>query len=496
MTRTYTKKERNMYLIGLSGQNMIYQVVGIGLLFYLQSVIFLPAIAISVIMSVARVWDGINDPMMGTIVDKTRTKWGKCRPYLLFAPAVICVITILCFCNGIYSDSAATSAKALIIGWAAVAYLLWGMAYTVGDIPIWGIISLMTEDEGDRSRLISLARIVAGIGAGIVTVAITPVSQALGVKLEGAVGVYRSQQMGFILVAVVLSVIGSGMFQLAGIFTREHVEQPSRKQNFKENVKMMWNNRPFRAILISGVLRSPSMLLQNIAMTLLAYYYGDYYGNYIVYMIILGGGLFLGMFGTTAITPKLIEKFEKKKIYNLSNLICAIPFAFIFVAYKIAPTGLDEPLWVAVCFVLFALGGCSMGALNVLQSVMIADAVDYEEYRNGIRPDGVFFSGQSFITKLSSGLCSILSGVAYTVVGFSGSNVEACNLALKAGASFKTDFPEYASAMFFLCSIPPAIGMILSVLPMRGYDLTDKKHAEILEVLVKKRAELGAGEEV
>ena len=90
---TYTKKERNMYLIGLMGQNVIYNVIATGMTFYFQSVIFIPAIAISVIMGVARIWDAINDPMMGTIVDRTRTKWGKCRPYLIFTPVIIGIIT-------------------------------------------------------------------------------------------------------------------------------------------------------------------------------------------------------------------------------------------------------------------------------------------------------------------------------------------------------------------------------------------------------------------
>ena len=143
---TYTAKERNMYLLGMLGQNMLYNIIGTGLYFYLQNVIFLPAMAIGVIMFVARVWDAVNDPMMGTIVDKTHSKWGKCRPYLIFAPPVICVITILCFCNGIYTEASETG-KVLIVAWAAVSYILWGMSYTVGDIPLWGITALMTDDE-------------------------------------------------------------------------------------------------------------------------------------------------------------------------------------------------------------------------------------------------------------------------------------------------------------------------------------------------------------
>ena len=157
-----------MYLTGMLGQNMIYNIIGTGLTFYFQSVIFLPALAISIIMAVARVWDAINDPMMGTIVDKTKSKWGKCRPYLLFCPAVICIITILCFVNGRYSETNTALQNGLIIAWAAISYVLWGMSFTIGDIPLWGITSLMTESQSDRSKLLGLARIFGGIGGGVV----------------------------------------------------------------------------------------------------------------------------------------------------------------------------------------------------------------------------------------------------------------------------------------------------------------------------------------
>ena len=99
-----------------------------------------------------------------------------------------------------------------------------------------------------------------------------------------------------------------------------------------------------------------------------------------------------------------------------------------------------------------------MGIVNVYQSVMIADTIDYEEYEHGIRPDGVFFAGQSFCTKLNSGIAALIQGIVYSVVGFSGEGVEKVNALLEAGASFKADpaFEPYRMAMLFLCSIPPS----------------------------------------
>ena len=152
-----------MYLLGMLGQNMIYNIVSTGLYFYFQNVIFVPAMALGIIMAIGRVWDAINDPIMGTIVDRTHSKWGKCRPYLIFAPAVIGIITILCFCNGIYTQASPTG-QVLILVWMAVGYLMWDIAFTAADVPLWGITALMTDSEKDRSKILAFARIAAGIG--------------------------------------------------------------------------------------------------------------------------------------------------------------------------------------------------------------------------------------------------------------------------------------------------------------------------------------------
>lgn len=494
---TYTKKERNMYLIGLMGQNMIYNIIGTGMAFYFQSVIFIPAIAISVIMGVARVWDAINDPMMGTIVDRTRTKWGKCRPYLFFVPAVVFFTTMFTFINGRYSPSNSSTTNAIIIAWAGISYIMWGMSYTAGDIPIWGITALMTESEKDRSKLLGYARMVGGIGAGVIMLAMLPISQSVGLKfIEGGMEETKGVQYGFIVVALVLTLVGTLTFQCAA-FAKERVKQPSDEaKGFVDNVRIMWGCKPFRRILISGIIKAPMQILGLVAMTLLSYYYGDNGGDgqdYMLYMVLLGGPMFIGQFAAMAIVPKMCEKMEKKKVYNVTSIIGAIPFLLLFVVYLIDGTGLYKWHWIAVMAVLFAVAGAGVGASTVIQSIMIADCVDYDEYHTGYRPDGVFFSGQSFITKLGAGVSSFIQGIVFAAVGFSGEAVELCNAKLL--ASPKTDFmfataPEfepYRFGMFFLITIPAAITCFISVIPMWKYEITNDSHKKILEELNAKR---------
>ncbi|MBE6827438.1 MAG: hypothetical protein E7514_02335 [Ruminococcaceae bacterium] len=605
---TYTKKELAGYLTGLAGQNIIYNIIATGLAFYFQSVIFIPAIACSLIFALARVWDAINDPMMGSIVDKTRTKWGKCKPYLLFIPGVILITTILPFLNGMYAepneyhnvklaaqdsyveyvesdltreleyngvkyyfvpvngswdyqkddsgkilvdennniiknevmiytaddkapltDTALaetilqefqselgfvkkTGGKAaIIIAWAAISYVLWGMTYTIGDIPLWGVTSLMTEDQNDRAKVLTLARAVANVGMiGTLFTMIAPSLQGI-FKAQG-MDEAHSLRAAYIALAIIMTLFASILFEFAGVSVKEKVSTANEKTyTIKENFKIMFGNKPFRQILISGILRSPIQLLGIVAMTLIMYYFFNndigatlFVDNalnvsLVLKIVILVVGLFGGMIGFPLFVPKLIGKFEKKSLYNFFTLVGAIPFAFIFIFYMLYRRGTADGLvtWfgMIVMSILFFMAGASMGSLNVLQSVMIADCVDYEEYNNGIRPDGVFFSGQSFITKLSAGIASLISGAVYAFVGFSDKNIALLNNALINGDNFKTyNDGKFAAAIFFLVAIPPAIGMALAAIPTLKYALSDKEHTRILDELIAKRAQNSADE--
>ena len=514
--RTYTGKELVGYLVGMFGQNLIYNIVATGLYFYFQNVICLPAMALGWIMTIARIWDAINDPMMGTIVDKTKSKWGKCRPYLIIFPAIIGLVTILTFINGNYATASSTSQKVLIVAWAAISYIAWGMCFTVCDIPLWGITSLMTEDESDRSKILGLARMVAGIGG--IGVLVVQIAQALGSAFVSKIDknavdydtlVQKANQKGFIVTVIIMTVIASVLFEFAGLFTREKVEKSEKSYTFKENFQIMFRNKPFRQILISGILRSPIQLLMIVAMTLVTYYYangnimnilapaasGKITGLNVKILVGLGCvaiGLFAGQFIAMGVTPLIIKKVEKKTLYNIYSIAGAFPFALIFVFYKVSGGDLTSTFWSIIVGICMLVASAAFGGINVLQSVMIADCVDYEEYHNGVRTDGVFFSGQSFITKLAAGISTIISSAVYAFVGYSGANVDKLNRAIEKGANFitydgGTGAGKYAEAMFFLISIPPAIGMLLSALPTLKYAMSDKEHQKILETLVEKR---------
>ena len=498
--KTYSAKERNIYLLGMVGQNIIYNIIGASLAYYLQFTILIPAIAVSVIMATARVWDAFVDPVMGNLVDKTRTKIGKCRPYLLAVPLPILIMTILCFVNFGFFDTSIglfTGRNALIVLWAALTYIVWGTIYSAGDVPLWGITALMSEDDKDRAKLLSWARIASGIGGGIALLTIQPLALAIGKKMapmfkatEKVSSAAAGERMGFIIAAVSFGIIGYVFLQLVGIFARERIPVSKESRSLKENFALMWKNKPFRQILLSGLLGSPRYLLLLAAMPLVTYYYASKNPvTALLFMILLGGGMFAGQFAAMGIAPNLITKFSKKDIYNYSNLFSVIPFVALFVLYLSAPAKLVEPGYLAVCFVLFMGGGAANGFSAVLQSFMIADAVDYEEYCSGIRPDGVFFAGLTFIGKLCTGIATIISGIAYTIVGFSDAKVGELNTFIAHGGipRLNSKYDSYMMILFFLVSIPPAIGGILSVLPTWRYALSDEEHKRILAELNERR---------
>lgn len=474
---TFTKREKNAYLIGVVGQNILYGVISAGLPYYYQSVIFLPAMAISIIFAVAKAIDAVKDPLMGTLIDRTYSKWGKCRPYLIFSPVFICIATILTFLNGTYGSYGNSKANFLIIVWAALTYFLWGVVFTFADVPLWTLPSLMTESQRDRNRILAQGKIAASIGAGIAVPLIVPAAQAVSGLFSKAPD-DSGLKGASIFVCVFLAVVGSVLFQLTGLMTKERVKSnANEKLSFRENLHIISKCKPFKLLMISGIIRSPAMLFSLVQTTLFSYYYGDNGKiSYLFYLALLGGGNVLGQFAANFLMPGLADKYEKKKLYYIMSVLNAVPFLLIFCMYLMVPSELDRPVYLLFFTVFMMLAGAGQGGVSVLQSVMTADSVEYYQSRTGYRPDGVFFSGQTFLTKISTGISSIISGVVYAVVGFSGDGVKLVNDALYNGASFKSDpiFAKYRFAIFFLICIPPAVSMLLSMIPMKKYSITDK----------------------
>ncbi len=145
------------------GQNLICTIVGSYLTVFMTDAIGFSAIAVALLMLFARIYDAANDPIMGSIVDRTRTKWGKCRPYLKWMAVPIMVMTILCFLPWYPNNPGGFAAVTIV-------YLIWGMVYTVADVPYWGLSTAMSNDTYRRGNMLTVARLFCTLGAGLVTI--------------------------------------------------------------------------------------------------------------------------------------------------------------------------------------------------------------------------------------------------------------------------------------------------------------------------------------
>ena len=510
--KTYTTRERNMYLTAMFGQNMMYNTINMFTNYFAKDVLFIPAMLLGVIMTIAQIWDAVNDPIMGTIVDRTRTKYGKCRPYLLFAPGAVFIATMLLFLCRPYDNSADASRwhNIMVVAWALVGYVLVDLAYTVGDIPLWGITALITEDEKHRQKLQAAARIVGSIGGGMAMMLFQPIALRLGQALGTAEK--PSDHLASVLTAAMFLSVGFVTFQMAGIFVKEKIVPANKGKDIAGNFKMLWANEPYRQLLISGVLGSPKNLVGLVSVPLVTYYFASKDpGKALFYTAVFGGAMAIGTFPAQGLSHKLAARFSKKTLYQFSNLI-EIPTNILLFALFLASVNINDGLANAAMifpvFLTFVVKGFASGLFGVIQTNMIADAVDYEDYTNHQRPDGVFFSGLTFMAKLGNGVSTLIYQSLSALVGLSGLNIEILQDMINSGGVPRnlmrrgsqtvvhralggmltgSQLFNFFAMMFFAITILPAAANLLAVLPMRKYALTDDKYAVMLEALQERR---------
>ena len=180
-------KEGISFSLAGFGQNLICTIVGSYLTVFMTDAIGYPALWVAFLMLFARIFDALNDPIMGSIVDRTRTKWGKCRPYLKWMPVPIAIMTILCFLPW-YAKAGQGGGFAAI----SIIYVLWSVVYTICDVPYWGLSTAMSNDTYRRGNLLTIARLICTLGAGIVTIVVPQITSNMTAATAGDVGIYQN----------------------------------------------------------------------------------------------------------------------------------------------------------------------------------------------------------------------------------------------------------------------------------------------------------------
>ncbi len=437
-----TKREKITYTGSLLGQNMIYSLMTMYVMFFFTDLLRIPSQSVTIIMVAASLWDAINDILMGMIADRTRTRIGKFRPYLLAGPVFIGIVTVLCFVS--FGGSPAGT-----VAVAAVCYVLWGMTYTVYDIPIWAISSVSSRSADEKNSMVTLGRIGGTLRTVIVSVG--------SVSLLNAFGGERSAP-AYTSMAAVIAGSGALLMLLSGFVLRERIEPPANGVPFRKNIHTILDNVPLKALMVTLLIMNMVNSIRQVAQMYFAVYvWGD--SGYVTY---IGLSLVLGMITGMAVSPALIRRYDKKLLYLIACIAGAVtsllPYAF----------GV-EPV---VSLVILGFNFAFSGVTSITSTSMLMDSIDYAEYKLGFRGEGVVFSMNTFLTKLSATISKGILGVSMTLIGYQ-DNMEP-NDTVMAGFSF-------------IVLAVPAICFVLSMLPLAFYKLTPDKLTAIRNELETRR---------
>lgn len=485
MEKHVSSKEWMAYAIGALGQGMVYAIMSSYISDFYLSVLKLAPIFVLLLMLIARIWDAVNDPIMGYIADRSNFKSGKMRPYLIFTPIPIAILTVLLF----YSPN--LSGWQLLV-YAAVTYIAWGMIYTASDVPFWGLPNLMTPNPDERGDIISKAKTANGVGSAIPMAIfmllgfILPKFNLAGTELE---------KTKYMTIALISAILGNVLFIRVYFKTKERVNIPVPPKKAKGEagaLKLIITCKPLILTAIMGILSSARYMYQAGAVHVARYsfYIGsDLTGmtsaekeaalqsNISLVSTVFSVATALGMFGTMLVMPLLFKRFNYKQIIIASSLLgFAASLAIWFIGY--------EHFWACVPFLALSCVPC--GAINICISAMVGDCLDYMEWKTGKRLTGMGSAIQSFVAKLGNAVSTSFIVLMYMIV-----NLDVASINANVTANPLEMSTTIRTGMFSLVSIIPGISLLICIVPMFFYDIVGDKKKKITKELELQRKERG-----
>lgn len=454
--------EKFAYGIGAVGKDMVYMLSASYILYYYQDIMGVSAWAMGIILLVARVFDAFNDPIMGVIVAKTKTRWGKFRPWLLIGTLTNAVILYLMF-------SAPTSFTAGgLVAYAAVTYILWGVTYTMMDIPYWSMVPAFTESGKERENLSALARSCAGVGSAVITIITVMCVSGLGKWLGGA-NDGEVERLGFQAFAAIVAVLFVIFTVITCVCIKEKSSVDMQTASVKEMFCALIQNDQAMTMVAAIVLINTALYITS---NLLIYFFKyDFSGagwkaDYTLFNTFGGAFQILAMM----ILFPLLRKFMSTiKVFYVS-------FTMAFCGYLIllflTTGGVTNVYFLLVpAFLIMS----AIGMLNVIVTVFLANTVDYGEFKNKRRDESVIFSMQTFVVKLASGISALAASLVLTVCQISSD--ETVEAAVSGSARI--------GLRMSMTLIPIFVLIIAVIIFRRHYILTDEKLNEIKKELKK-----------
>lgn len=377
------------YGVGAIGLDLSYGMFYTFLAKYLTDVLGLKASFLLVLTPLARLWDGINDPMMGTIVDNTRTKMGKFRPWILTGALLNSVVLVLLFTNPFK-----LSGVALCV-YVAIFYVGWGMSNTLADIPYWSMVPSFTSDPEERTLLSTVARAFSGLGQGIVSMG-APILMTAVSKTEVA-GVKVHDSRSYFITALLCSILLVFFASVCVGSTREKIDTSSgEKFSLKRTISIVKANDQLLVFMLFAMISNAGWYLSS---GVAAYYFDVVVGNpnqQSLFSTCNAIGSVVGLL----VFPFLQKMFTKRKAYQISLAIAALGFGGMSVAAFAGQ--------IIVMDIFYFVAGLGVASMFTAQTVFLADIVDYGEIKLGFRAESITFSMKGFLQKMAYTLQTII----------------------------------------------------------------------------------------
>lgn len=363
------------YGIGDLASNLMFQMTVIYLLFFYTDVMGIPAMAAGIIFLIARLWDAINDPVMGLIIDHTKSKHGKARVYLLYGSLPLSLATVFMF----YVPDISTQAKIIYSG---VTYIIWGMMFTMVNIPYSSLTASLTDIPEERTSLSSIRMIFMLFGVIIVSVVTEPLQ-----------AIFDTAKDGYFIVTLIYSVVAFLLlllcFKWTGNIKHEVKKRKEDQYKLKEIMPLLLKNRQLLIVTFASLIGNIAVFIRETA----AIYYVNYnIGDGSLLPLFLGF-VVISMLIANLLFPWATKQWDKKGTYLIGSIIGIIgSIIFHFIPYNNIP-------------MILILGGISsfgMAAISTLGWSMIADTVEYGEWITGVRAEGISYAVYSFSQKLAT----------------------------------------------------------------------------------------------
>lgn len=452
-------KEKIGYGVGAIGLDLSYGLFYSYLSYYLSSVLGLKEAFLLILTPLARIWDGVNDPIMGTIVDSTKTKMGKYRPWILIGTASNAVVLTLLF------TSFGMSGTKLYV-YIGFMYVLWGMTNTMADIPYWSMVPSFTNDPKDRNLIATVARTFSGFGQGVITVMTPIILPLLSSGMEKTQDGYSAS--GFSRWALICGILLVAFAVICVSSTKErNVIYNNDKFSFKKMFKVIASNDQLVIFMIFAMISNAGWYLTS---GTAVYYFTDVLGESTaqsLFSVIGAIGSVLGLL----VIPVLSKKFTNRTIYQISLIMAIIGYVLMYIFGPV----LKITIALDISYILASIG---IGSMFVAQTVFLADIVDYGEYKTGSRNESITFSMKGFLQKMAYTI--------QTVFLFGGLGIMNYNEQILSGSINEAT----KSAIGIICfAVPPVLMVISLIIFSTKFKVYGELKQKVHDYISEKRAE-------